>query len=134
VPDIPAEGAGPRTKKAPDPLGKRALFWVPSAAPESSDAGLAATVPLPVGKRALYSGAPPEADSLASTSQNPLAQRGTVTVECERCRQTSHVGVLDLLIFQFPVGIWMPRGQFDHRMTCPSCRKRAWCSVTLRRA
>ena len=51
----------------------------------------------------------------------------------QRCRQTSHVGVLDLLIFQFPVGVWLPRGRFDHRMTCPSCRKRAWCSVTLRR-
>jgi len=41
--------------------------------------------------------------------------------------------VLDLLIFQFPVGVWLPRGRYDHRMTCPVCRKRAWCSVTLRR-
>ena len=43
------------------------------------------------------------------------------------------VGALDLLIFQFPVGFWRPRRRFDHRMTCPSCRRRAWCSVTLRR-
>jgi hypothetical protein len=91
-------------------------------------------VALPVGKRALFSGAQPERDSVAATSANPLADRGSFTVECGECRQTSNVGVLDLLIFQFPIGVWLPRGRFDHRMTCPTCRKRAWCSVTLRRA
>jgi hypothetical protein len=120
----------------PDPLGKRALFWVPSG--ETGAGGGAAsagsTVALPVGKRALFSGARPERDSLVTTSANPLAERGSFTVECAQCKQTSHVGVLDLLIFQFPVGVWLPRGRFDHRMTCPTCRKRTWCSVTLRRA
>ena len=126
--------AASRSERAPDPLGKRALFWVPSAGEPTAGAGDGgATVPLPVGKRALYSGAPPEADSLARTSGNPLDERGSFTVECGRCRQTSHVGVLDLLIFQLPLGIWLPRGRFDHRMTCPVCRRRAWCSVTLRR-
>ena len=128
--------AASRSDKAPDPLGKRALFGVPSAG-ESGSAEPAAsgmTVALPVGKRALYSGARPEPDSLASTSGNPLDERGVFTVECQRCRQTSHIGVLDLLIFQFPVGVWLPRRKFDRRMTCPSCRKRAWCSVTIRRA
>jgi hypothetical protein len=109
--------AASRSDKAPDPLGKRALFWVPSAG-ESEPGG---------------SGALAEPDSLAMTSGNPLDERGSFTVECARCRQTSHVGVLDLLIFQFPVGLWRPWGRFDHRMTCPTCRKRAWCSVTLRR-
>jgi hypothetical protein len=124
-----------RRDKAPDPLGKQALFWVPSAG-EPSGRGPASsetTVALPVGKRALFSGARPERDSGAATSRNPLAERGTFTVQCERCRQTSHVGVLDLLIFQLPIGVWLPRGRFDHRMTCPSCRARTWCSVTLRR-
>jgi hypothetical protein len=122
--------------KAPDPLGKRALFWVPSATNASGKAthpASSSTVALPVGKRALYSGARPESDSVRTTSDNPLVERGTFTVECERCRQLSHIGLLDLLIFQFPFGAWMPRGQFDRRMTCPSCRKRAWCSITLRR-
>jgi len=122
-----------RSDKAPDPLGKRALFGVPSAG-ESEPGGGGTTVALPVGKRALYSGALPEPDSLALTSGNPLDERGSFTVECARCRQTSHVGVLDLLIFQFPVAVWRPWGRFDHRMTCPTCRKRAWCSVTLRRS
>ena len=127
--------AAPRSDKAPDPLGKRALFWVPAAEPAGRSAGGSSgtTVALPVGKRALYSGARPEPDSVAATSGNPLDVRGAVTVECARCRQTSRIGVLDLLIFQFPLGFWMPRRRFDHRMTCPACRRRAWCSVTLRR-
>ena len=124
---------GPR-EKTPDPLGKRALFWVPSAGEASGrGAGEGSTVALPVGKRALFSGARPEPDSLLATSGNPLASRGSFTVVCERCHQSSHVGALDLLIFQFPVGVWLPRGRYDHRMTCPVCRKRAWCSVSLRR-
>jgi hypothetical protein len=122
-------------KNAPDPLGKRALYWVPSAGAvrgrEASEAG--PTVALPVGKRALYSGARVEADRTRTTSDDPLVQRGAFTVECQRCRHRSRVGLLDMLIFQFPVGAWLPRGRFDRRMTCPSCRKRAWCSVTLRR-
>jgi hypothetical protein len=121
-------------EKAPDPLGKRALFWVPSAGEAEHPAASGSTVALPVGKRALYSGARPERDSLATTSGNPLAGRGSFTVACERCRQTSYVGVLDLLIYQLPIGVWLPRGRFDRRMTCPSCRTRSWCSVTLRRS
>ena len=124
---------GPR-RTSPDPLGKRALFWVPSAREHGAPGtGPAPTVALPVGKRALFSGARAESDSLLATSGNPLADRGLFTVLCQRCRQSSHVGVLDLLIFQFPLAVWLPRGRFDHRMTCPACRKRAWCSVTLRK-
>lgn len=130
--DTPETDDAPRSGRAPDPLGKRALFWVPSGADDPSSPGV--TTVLPVGKRALYSGAPPEPDSGIAMSENPLAEHGIFTVECQRCRQTSHVGVLDLVIYQFPIGVWLPRGKFDHRMTCPSCRKRAWCSVTLRRS
>jgi hypothetical protein len=126
--------AAARGDKAPDPLGKRALFWAPSGDSAHDPAGLSGSATtLPVGKHALYSSARPETDSRVATSGNPLDVRGTFTVVCERCRQTSHVGVLDLLIFQLPIGVWLPRGRFDRRMTCPSCRKRAWCSVTLRR-
>jgi hypothetical protein len=124
-----------RGDKAPDPLGKRALFWVPSGAEAGSEQPVSgrSTGALPMGKRALYSGAQPESDSLATTSDNPLASRGAFRVECERCRQTSYAGALDLLIFQLPIGVWLPRGRFDHRMTCPTCRRRSWCSVSLRR-
>jgi len=131
VPETPGDETGSRSARAPDPLGKRALFWVPSGSDDPAS-GTRTTV-LPVGKRALYSGARPERDSGIATSDNPLAEHGIFTVECQRCRQTSHVGVLDFLIFQIPLGVWLPRRKFDHRMTCPSCRRRAWCSVTLRR-
>jgi hypothetical protein len=125
--------ARPAGGKAPDPLGKRALYWAPAAAVDGDEPGDPPTVVLPVGKRALYSGASAAADEASPTSDNPLIGRGTFTVRCQRCRQLSRVGVLDLLIFQFPIGVWVPRGRFDHRMTCPSCRKRSWCSVTMRR-
>jgi hypothetical protein len=124
-----------RRGKPPDPLGKRALYWVPTGGegPERTvTAG--STVALPVGKRALYSGARPERDSLTETSENPIAGRGAFVVECERCHQTSFVGLLDLLIFQLPIGVWLPRGRFDRRMTCPACRRRSWCSLSLRRS
>jgi hypothetical protein len=135
--------AGGRKDGPPDPMGKRALFWVPgsggkeshpagTASGSVSESGLGTTV-LPVGKRALYSGARAESHSVRETSGNPLAEQGTFVVHCEDCRQTSHVGVVDLLIFQFPFPAWLPRGSFDRRMTCPSCRKRTWCSVSLRR-
>jgi hypothetical protein len=88
--------------------------------------------PDPLGKRALYSAARPQRVREEGAADKPRAGRGSFTVRCQRCRQTSHVGFLDLLIFQFPVGVWLPRGRFDRRMTCPSCRKRSWCSVTLR--
>jgi hypothetical protein len=124
----------PPKGKAPDPLGKRALFWVPDATAPEGGAKARATTALPVGKRALYSKARPESEALAATSANPLDERGSFVIVCERCRQTSYAGALDLLIFQFPIGVWIPRGRFDRRMTCPACRKRSWCSVSLRRA
>jgi hypothetical protein len=124
--------ANQKGAKPPDPLGKRALYWVPSAETADGQPSGPLTVPLPIGKRALYSGASAETDSISTTSDNPLVDHGMFTVQCQRCRQLSRIGLLDLIIFQFPVGVWIPRGRFDRRMTCPSCRKRAWCSVSLR--
>jgi hypothetical protein len=122
--------------KTPDPLGKRALYGVHSSAREgkkdSPDEG-GSTVPRRVGKRALYSGSNPGGARARAALEIPLVEPGVFTVRCQRCRQASRVGLIDLLIFQFPIGMWIPRGTFDRRMTCPSCRKRSWCSVTLRR-
>jgi len=129
LPEVP----GARSSKEPDPLGKRALFWVPSAEEVGGTGAGATTVSLPVGKRALYSGAAFDDEDMVSSTDNPLADRGSFTVTCQRCRQMSHVGLLDMVIFQFPLGIWFPLRRFDHRMICPACRKRTWCSVTLRR-
>lgn len=122
-----------RSDKEPDPLGKRALFWVPSAEDAGGTGAGTRTVARPAGKRALFSGAVSGDEALAARSDNPLVDRGSFTVVCRRCRQVSRVGLLDIVIFQFPVGFWWPGRRFDHRMTCPACRTRAWCSVTLRR-
>jgi hypothetical protein len=121
--------------KAADPRGKRALYWVPPVmAGSGEEYGVTGLDVLPLGKRALYSGAGASARSAEGTPENPLIDRGMFTVRCQRCRQVSQIGLLDLLIFQLPVGVWIPRGKFDRRMTCPSCRRRAWCSVTWRRS
>jgi hypothetical protein len=131
---VPSRREGP-----PDPLGKRALFWVPGAAAQSGsgDSGGtsgAATVPLPDGKHALYSRAFPDRHDDVSNAGGSVAGRGTVKVECQRCSQVSSVGLYDLLKSQLPLGIWLPRGRFDRRMRCPACHTRSWCSVTLRRS
>jgi hypothetical protein len=112
-----------------DPLGRRALFWVPvdqTAAPAKGRRQ-------PLGKHAFYSNARATASSNQSViPENPLADRGPLVVECSSCCAISRIGVLDFLLFQFPLGFWFPRGRFDRRMTCPSCRKRVWASVTVR--
>jgi hypothetical protein len=112
-------------------MGKRALFW---AAPEAAQAGAAIGMGPPLGKHALYSEATPSLDEPAGDpAENPVAGRGPVKVTCQRCRVVSRIGFIDLLIFQLPVGYWLPRGKFDHKMSCPACRRRTWASVSLRR-
>jgi hypothetical protein len=110
--------------RSPDPLGKRALFSVPTDAEVGGSTA---------GNRPQHSGGDPENATAPVTKERPSRGRSWFTVRCQRCRQVSRVSLLDLLIFQLPVGAWFPRGKFDRRMTCPSCRKRSWCSVTLRR-
>lgn len=128
-----AEGRG-GPHRPPDPLGKRALFWVPGPAGPG-----AVTEVVGVGRRALFSSGAVDGDGAAgpgpppSSPANPVATRGSFVVECGSCRAVSRVGLLDLVIFQLPFGAWLPRGRFDRRMTCPACRHRVWASVTVRR-
>jgi hypothetical protein len=125
---VPSRREGP-----PDPLGKRALFGAPPHL--GAELGIAGgvTVPLREEESAIYSGVHLDQGDGGLSSGTPAAQRGTFVVECQRCNQGSSIGVLDLLRLQLPVGVWLPRGRYDRRMTCPVCRKRSWCSVTLRR-
>ena len=129
---MPSRREGP-----PDPLGKRALFWVPGTHVSGESAVAAAgapTAPLAVGKRALYSGALPDGPTAAHgrgargptrdlAGGVPALRPGLVASGCSTCSAPSS-----------PIGIWLPRGRFDRRMTCPACHKRSWCSVTMRRA
>jgi hypothetical protein len=129
-----AKSAPSARRAANDPLGRRALFWLPPdqgdpGAPTEADPPRGARPPL--GKHALFSTARAALDDEEPEgSDNPLADRGPVAVECERCGTRSRIGYLDLLIYQLPFGYWLPRGKFDRRMTCPACRQRTWASVS----
>ena len=123
-----ARRESPRAKPA-DPLGKRALFWAPT-----ETGGERGTGSSPLGKHALFSDARANVEDVEGVLTNPIARRGPLVVTCSSCRAVSRIGLLDLIIFQFPIGFWLPRGRFDRRMTCPACRRRVWASVTLRHA
>jgi hypothetical protein len=97
--------------RPPDPMGKRALYWLP-APPDDGR-------PAPLGKRALFSAA-------AETGRGPLR------IVCGRCRVPTRMGVLDYLRRRLPLALWRPGYSFDRLMRCPSCGQRAWMSVTLR--
>lgn len=127
---MPSRREGP-----PDPLGKRALFWVPPVTEGSAEPAFVEGIdeePAYGGERTIHSAAPPMAGGPRG-DDGRSGSSGRFVVVCQRCSETSVLGARDLLMFQFPVGVWLPRGRYDRRMTCPSCRKRAWCSVSLRR-
>ena len=137
--------------EGPDPLGKRALFWLPLDA----EAGTTADTPTtstqradggtevlrrharPAGKRALYSSATPAGEAVRATSSataaDPVPQRGLLTVACSSCGAVTRIGLVGFLMLQFPIAAWLPRREFDRWMTCPACHKRTWTSVTCSR-
>jgi hypothetical protein len=138
----------------PDPLGKRALYWMPveaeAASRDEHDVAVGRvlrTEPAPphpgkrharpTGKHALFSAATPASEHEAPTSTasvtDPLPPRGPVTVTCSSCGAVSRVSIFDFLLLQLPFWAWLPRGTFDRWMTCPACRRRTWTSVTLAR-
>ncbi len=137
----------------PDPLGKRALYWMPveaeadGSAAEDEGAGQrvdtahSATGRVrharPAGKHALFSDArpvdEPERARATVTADDPLPRTGALVVACSTCGSVTRVGVLEFLVLQLPFGAWIPRREFDRWMTCPACRRRTWTSVTLAR-
>ena len=134
----------------PDPLGKRALYWMPVEPEAEGDAVLdgpgGVTEPAPphgarharpAGKHALYSDATPadepERDRAVVTAADPVPARGVLTVACSRCGSVTRIGVIEFLVLQFPLGGWLPGRTFDRWMTCPACRHRTWTSVSLTR-
>jgi hypothetical protein len=134
----------------PDPLGKRALFWMPV----EPEADVVEDVPpireeahaphrhanrhaRPVGKHALFSDATPAGEDEEITwgvaAADPLPPHGLFTVSCSSCGSVTRIGLIELLRCQLPVPVWLPRRVFDRWMICPSCRRRTWASVTLTR-
>jgi hypothetical protein len=137
-----------------DPLGKRALYWMPvdqvegagtasdveaTGARGGSPRSSSRSVPhaRPSGKHALYSGATPagehEKETSLPTDTDPVPQRGLLSVACSSCGSVSRVGVIHFVVLQLPFGAWLPRPRYDRWMTCPACRRRTWTSVTLAR-
>jgi hypothetical protein len=134
-----------------DPLGKRALFWMPvdeqvavgtDHPTTRTSRGTAPGAPTsgsrrarPAGKHALFSVATPSGDdetpTAAPTATDPMPDRGILTVECSACGSVTRIGLLDFALLQVPFGFWVPGRTFDHRMRCPACRRRAWTGVTL---
>ncbi len=120
--------------RARDPLGKAALYWVPVDAPAPPRSEREDDRAVPLGKQALFSGATvPASPEETFAPENPVAAHGAFEVSCARCRAVSRVGLLDLVIYSLPVHVWVPRGKYDRRLTCPACRRRVWAGVTLRR-
>jgi hypothetical protein len=134
----------------PDPLGKRALYWMPVEPEAEGDAvldgagGVSGPAPpggarhaRPAGRHALFSDATPadepERDRAVATAADPLPPKGVLTVACSRCGSVTRIGVIEFLVLQFPVGGWLPGRTFDRWMTCPVCRHRTWTSVSLTR-
>jgi hypothetical protein len=136
---------------APDPLGKRALFWLPVDSEAATPVDelhmgarrienrreVARRHARPAGKRALYSSATPATEAERATSSataaDPVPQRGLLTVACSSCGAVTRVGLLGFLVLQFPFTAWLPRREFDRWMTCPGCHTRTWTSVSCSR-
>jgi hypothetical protein len=91
----------------------------------------------PAGRHALFSEATPASENekanCAALTAEPVPARGLFVVSCSLCGSVSRIGLLRLLRCQLPVAAWLPRRTFDRWMTCPSCRRRTWASVTLTR-
>ena len=136
----------------PDPLGKRALYWMPVGPEAGSDPvddvathrvdpsnPAAGRVPhaRPAGKHALFSDATPAGEPVRDrstvTADDPLPPKGVLAVACSTCGSVTRVGVVRFLVLQLPVGAWLPGRTFDRWMTCPACRRRTWTSVTFAR-
>jgi hypothetical protein len=123
---------------APDPLGKRALFWAPAERDE--DGPRRASERAVPGKHALFSDearaaaagglpgvkhrpVPGQASRRASFSPSSL---GKVTVHCSSCKARSEVGLPEFALLHLPVWMWWPGRSHTRFMTCPACRRRTW--------
>ena len=122
---------------APDPLGKRALFWAPA---ERDEDGPRRPGELTVvGKHALFSD---EARAAARPGLAPAPPRALrpprpprrgpleVAVHCSSCGVRRDVHLAEFALLHLPVWLWWPGRGHTRFMTCPSCRRRTWVSAS----
>jgi len=135
---------------APDPLGKRALFWAPAERDEGGPRR-AAERDVP-GKYALFSDEAratrtstgpvtpferpvrktPGPPGTHATSA-PARTRGilsSIIVDCATCGARSEVHVSEFLMLHLPIWLWRPGRGYTRFMTCPACRRRTWVSAS----
>ena len=122
---------------APDPLGKRALFWAPAQRHDGHlpvGAGGDERRVRDQGKRALFSTAEPVVaeDGAAAGRPGRRAVFGKVRLRCGACGAESRLDVVESLLRSLPVPLVRPGRGFTHLMTCPACGQRTWLSASWR--
>jgi hypothetical protein len=129
---------------APDPLGKRALFWAPAERDEGGPRR-ASERDVP-GKHALFSeearGAVSKGRPVVTlehtpprprTERPPTTPRGLlspVAVDCSSCGVRSEIHVAEFVVLHLPIWLWRPGRGYTRFMTCPACRRRTWVSAS----
>ncbi len=119
----------------PDPLGKRALFWAPAGRTDD------APDTRPAGKRALFSAYSepdpprPAARPRRRAAPAPAAEDGRggfgrLWLQCGTCGGRRAVDLLTYARLHLPVFVVRPGRGFTRFMTCPTCRRRTWLSVS----
>ncbi|MHB8437966.1 MAG: hypothetical protein ACYDD4_02230 [Acidimicrobiales bacterium] len=115
---------------APDPLGKRALFWAPGPIADD-ESPLRTRQGDARGKHALYSATDPQRDE---HDGNPVPRpRGIlppVSVHCSSCGERRELDVTRFATLHVPFFLWRPGRGFTRFMTCPACGRRAWLSAS----
>jgi hypothetical protein len=129
---------------APDPLGKRALFWAPAERDEGgprrpaerdvpgkhalfSDEARASVNPVgPVLSLERVAVAPPR-DRRSGGSRGLL---GAIAVDCSTCGVHSEIHLAEFVVLHLPIWLWRPGRGYSRFMTCPSCRRRTWVSAS----
>ena len=146
---------------APDPLGKRALFWAPATREEDRPADRSRRGS--PGKHALFSEEARAAAVLsgpgrhiAARAANDKTRRAAVALQdggpsanptpgppsgllpaievgCSSCGASSSVDLLEFFVLHLPVWFWKPGRGYSRFMTCPVCRRRTWVSTSWAR-
>ena len=80
----------------------------------------------PLGKRALFSGAPADPQS---NKPGPL----DITVLCSSCKTTTTLSAPQFFLHHLPVWAWIPGRDYALLMRCPACDRRAWLAVSRAR-
>lgn len=97
-----------------DPSGKRALFGAPVDVADDLLHGHDRS-----GRDALFSVGAPES--------------GTARISCSRCQERTRVSLTDLGVRVLKLSVWNPLRRHSHWITCPACKHRAWCHVSVTR-